>query len=261
VPRPSFREVVSGALGIENRGMGYNSTFRYPKRGGIGILPDALARRVEHMRSGTRAVAVDLGRQRVTLAGGERVEYDRLVVTIPLPAFLRMLDPDPGGLGRAAERLDWSVVGCLNLGVDRPGVGDGAHWTYFPERDLPFYRVGHPTNFSSAVAPAGTSSMYVEFGLGRGERLDRASLERAAVAGLEREAVLRPGDRILVRDWVVIDPGYVIFDRRRQQVMAEVVPELERQRVHLIGRYGAWTYSYMERALLDGLELADKLRA
>jgi hypothetical protein len=28
----------------------------------------------------------------------------------------------------------------------------------------------------------------------------------------------------------------------------------------LIGRYGAWTYSYMERALLDGLELADRLR-
>jgi len=26
-----------------------------------------------------------------------------------------------------------------------------------------------------------------------------------------------------------------------------------------VGRYGAWTYSYMERALLDGLELAARL--
>jgi hypothetical protein len=34
---------------------------------------------------------------------------------------------------------------------------------------------------------------------------------------------------------------------------------MERRDVHLIGRYGAWTYSYMERALLDGLELAEKI--
>jgi hypothetical protein len=29
--------------------------------------------------------------------------------------------------------------------------------------------------------------------------------------------------------------------------------------VSTIGRYGAWTYSYMERAMLDGLETADAL--
>jgi hypothetical protein len=38
--------------------------------------------------------------------------------------------------------------------------------------------------------------------------------------------------------------------------MAELVPALKKHGVHLIGRYGAWTYSYMERALLDGLETA-----
>jgi hypothetical protein len=52
----------------------------------------------------------------------------------------------------------------------------------------------------------------------------------------------------------------VIFDRARQAVMERVVPELRECCVHLIGRYGAWTYSYMERALLDGFELAAALR-
>jgi protoporphyrinogen oxidase len=260
VPRPSFREVVRGALGIENRGLGYNSTFRYPRQGGIGILPAALARRVEHLRVGARAARVDLTRRRVTLEGGERIDYDRLVVTVPLPAFLRMLDPDPAGLAATGERLDWSVVACWNLGVDRPDVGDGAHWTYFPERDLPFYRVGYPTAFSRHVAPPGTSSLYVEVGCERGRPIDRALLERAARAGLEREGILRPDDRVIASDWVAIDPGYVIFDRARQEAMARLVPELERHGVHLIGRYGAWTYSYMERALLDGWDLADRLR-
>jgi hypothetical protein len=41
--------------------------------------------------------------------------------------------------------------------------------------------------------------------------------------------------------------------------MAMIFPRLESLGVHSIGRYGAWTYSYMERALLDGLELAQQL--
>jgi len=52
----------------------------------------------------------------------------------------------------------------------------------------------------------------------------------------------------------------VIFDRARQEAMKRAVPRLRDRGVHLIGRYGAWTYSYMERALLDGLELATELR-
>ena len=82
---------------------------------------------------------------------------------------------------------------------------------------------------------------------------------REAIAGLQKLGLLDPDDKILARDTVAIDPGYVIFDRDRQDVMERVVPELKEHGVHLIGRYGAWTYSYMERALLDGLELAQQL--
>jgi protoporphyrinogen oxidase len=167
----------------------------------------------------------------------------------------------PGDLAGLADRLDWSCVACLNLGIDRPQIADGAHWIYFPDDDAPFYRAGFPSNFSDGVAPAGTSSMYVEFGLGRGETFEPQRLEEATFRALRREGILHEEDRIVARDWIRIDPGYVIFDRARQEVMSRVVPELERRDVHLIGRYGAWTYSYMERAMLDGLELAARIDA
>ncbi len=259
VPKPTLREVVDGALGVQNEGMGYNSTFRYPKRGGIGVLPAAVASRVEHMRLGRRVVEVDLDRRAVVTAGGERYGYDELVMTLPLPQFLQMARGGPAGLPERAAKLDWSVVACWNLGIDREDVADGAHWIYFPDGNAPFYRAGFPTNFSKTVAPAGTSSLYVEFGLPRGERPDKQGLEREARAALEREGILRADDRVLASDWIVIDPGYVIFDRDRRQVLEELVPELERFGVHLIGRYGAWTYSYMERALLDGYEVAQRI--
>jgi protoporphyrinogen oxidase len=259
VPKPTLEEVVRGALGIANEGMGYNPTFRYPKSGGIGVIPDAFARRMTHLRCGARVTAVDLDARVATVEGGERLSFERLVVTTPLPSFLGMCRG--GGLDWAGEaaRLDWSVVGCVNLGVERAGIGDGVHWIYFPDPDVPFYRVGFPSNFSGAVAPAGTSSLYVEFGLRRDQVVDAADLEGRAIEALIRERILRPDDRIAVRDTIRIDPGYVIFDRARQEVMGRVVPALERLGVHPIGRYGAWTYSYMERAILDGLELAERI--
>lgn len=259
VPKPNLAEVVSGALGLSNEGMGYNSTFRYPREGGIEVVPEAFARRMTSLRCGARVDRIDLDARTATLADGEAIAWDTLVATQPLPALLQSLDG--GDLDWAAEaaKLDWSVVGCVNLGVAREGVGDGAHWVYFPDADVPFYRVGFPTNFSRRVAPPGTSSLYVEFGLRRDEPFDAARLEREARDGLVRQGILREDDRLLVRDTIRVDPGYVIFDRARQDVLARVLPALEARGIHPIGRYGAWTYSYMERAILDGMELAERI--
>ncbi len=259
VPKPNLEEVVRGATGVTNTGMGYNATFRYPAAGGIGVLPAALARRVEHLRCDCPVTAVDLDAREVTLASGERLAYDKLVVTAPLPAFLAMTSG--GGLDWPSHtpRLDASVVACLNLGIAREGLGDGAHWIYFPDDDVPFYRAGFPSNFSDAVAPPGTSSMYVEIGLRKDDAYDPERLTADMERGLRDAGLLLPRDTILVRDLVRVDPGYVIFDRSRQEAIAELVPALEKHDVHLIGRYGAWTYSYMERAILDGLETAASL--
>jgi protoporphyrinogen oxidase len=211
------------------------------------------------MRLGCRVVQVDLDRRRVKTEAGDEMTYDVLVNTLPLPQFVAMTDGGPEGLHQAASRLDWSVVACVNLGVDRAGMADGAHWIYFPDEDVPFYRAGFPSNFSDRVAPPGTGSIYVEFGLTRHEKMDAEALRQAAVRGLREQGILSGGDRILASDVIRIDPGYVIFDRDRQQAMQSIVPWLESSGVHSIGRYGAWTYSYMERALLDGMELAERL--
>jgi len=260
VPKPSLHEVVRGALGIENEGMGYNPTFRYPRRGGIGVLPRALAGLVDRMRLGARVVEVDLDRRTARLQGGDTLDWERLVVSTPLPGFLRMLHGGGEDWKALAEPLDWTVVACVVLGVDRPAIADGAHWIYLPDADVPCYRVGFPSNFSDGVAPAGTSSMYVEFALRRDEPYEPERLQRSAVEALQKLGILEPNDVILVRGCMRIDPGYVIFDRARQGVMAAVAPALGQHGVHLVGRYGAWTYSYMERALLDGLQMAEMLR-
>src|SRR5258706_1614066 len=44
IPRPTLRGILSAALGTTVAGLGYNPTFLYPRRGGISVLPEGLAR-------------------------------------------------------------------------------------------------------------------------------------------------------------------------------------------------------------------------
>jgi protoporphyrinogen oxidase len=51
VPRPRLEDVVAGAVGLDDRKLGYNARFLYPKRG-IGELSRKMARRARDVRLG-----------------------------------------------------------------------------------------------------------------------------------------------------------------------------------------------------------------
>jgi len=71
--------------------------------------------------------------------------------------------------------------------------------------------------------------------------------------------VLEPGEVPELIDRFVIDPAYVIFDPHRQAVRERLLDMLMEQDVYSIGRYGVWTYSSMEDALMGGRETAQMI--
>jgi protoporphyrinogen oxidase len=201
---------------------------------------------------------VDLAAKTARVRGLGEVRFGRLVNTMPLPEFLDLSGPWPAIVRAARRRLRHASVWCLNLGVDRPDR-TGRHWVYFPEPRYPFYRVGIYSNFAAGNAPAGTSSYYVEVSRPAGARFDLGALERRVLAGLRDCGVLRRGDRLLVKEWLPIPYAYVLYDFHRGPALAAVFKELGRRGVESIGRYGAWKYSFMEEALLDGESCAERL--
>lgn len=260
VPKPTAGEVLRGALMDQTEGFGYNAVFHYPRRGGIQALPDALAERLDPgtLLTGHAVLGIDLKRRRALVAGLGEVGYERLVNTLPLPAFLDLSGELPPGVAKARRALRWNSVWCLNLGIERERVSD-KHWIYFPERRFPFYRVGFYSNFAASNAPSQTSSLYVEFSRKPSENVSVPALERSALAALRACAVLRHGDRIAARHWMRIPCAYVLYDFNRAPALAAIAPFLKKNGVDSIGRYGAWKYSFMEAALLDGKACAESL--
>lgn len=258
IPRPTLQEILNGAFGTTVRGLGYNPTFLYPRRGGICVLPEAIAARCPEIRLGETVEAIDAERRTVRLRSGAVIGYETLVSTIPLDRLLAIATGLPSDLPPAAQRLRAVRVVNISLGVDRAAVSD-AHWIYFPEPEYSFYRVGFPTSLSRDLAPRGCSSLYVERSLQRDESLDPDSVIDAAVEDLRRAGILWRGDRIVYRRVRVLDPAYVIYDRFRADNVPRLLESLTRLGIHSAGRFGFWEYSSMESAIRAGMDLAARI--
>jgi protoporphyrinogen oxidase len=262
VPRPRWEDVAAGARRDNTRAYGYNTTFLYPKKGGIQVLARALARGVPDLRLGVSLEEVDWKRRRARLGSGAWVDYRRLVSTLPLPELVRRLRPFPPVLEAPLKSLRWTSVLCVNLGVDRAGVSEKS-WIYFPEKKFVFYRAGFPMNFTPHAAPPGCSSLYVEtsFPPGRLPRTDsaKARLLGRVREGLEEAGLLRPDDRFRTVGFLPIPYAYVIYDRSRSEAVEGILSWLGSRGISSIGRYGAWKYSFMEEAILDGKKTAELL--
>ena len=251
VPTPSPAEVVEGAYGRGNEGLGYNTVFHYPKCGGIGALANALAAGSRGLRLGLEVEAVDLKKKVAQVRHFGPVHFRRLINTSPLDSFAAMCHDAPAAVRRAAARLRHNIVYVLNLGVK--GAVPPLHWGYFPGPEFPFYRAGVATNFSAELAPRGRSSFYIEIAT-PGAPLDLASAQQACVDGLLSCGLLKSAAQVEEAMWLKIPCAYVIYDADRAAALPVIQGWLKARRAQSIGRYGAWKYSFMEESIKEGLE-------
>ena len=258
IPKPTLEEVVNGALGLTNKGMGYNPRFIYPKDGGIDCLPQALAGSIRNVHTNEAVQYIDPEKKYIRLASGKEERYDYLISTLPLPVLYRLLRNSPDALIAKAQRLHAISVLNINVGIDRPAITD-QHWIYYPEDQFIFSRVGFPMNFSQSVAPEGTSSMYIEITHQPDEPPNIEEAFGRVMADLEKCGILRKGDRVLTRHVIDISFAYVVFDEHRQRHLQELIDYLETRDILTAGRYGRWDYYSMEDSILSGKAAAEQV--
>lgn len=259
VPQPKLEDVIRGSQGDNSKTFGYNATFLYPKRGGIQVLSEALAKGLD-IRLETGFEHLSWKDKTVKLSNGETLEYDSLVSTLPLVELLNRSAELPANIDRSRKKLRWTSLLCINLGVNRANISDKS-WIYFPEKEYIFYRVGFPMNFTPHVVPRGCSSMYVEVGHPPDKKINwqSPSFRKKVRRDLEKCGILRASDKILVTSIVPVRHAYVVYAADRKQVTDKLFSFLESHRVQSIGRYGGWKYSFMEEAILDGKKAAEKI--
>lgn len=241
---------------------GPNRTFRYPLRGGTGAIFEGIGRFLDgHLRLASAAVHVDPRARVVTTSDGRSLRYRTLLSTMPLTRLVTLTDGVPDAVRHAAEQLEWAGGHFVGIGVDRPADTDRC-WVYFPEHDVPFYRVTYLSNYSPYLtARPGQLSLLAEISTSPSQPVDPETVVDEVVDGLMSTGLLTPDDvGATVSRWHLEVPlTYPVPTLGRDAALATVHGWLREHGVWSRGRFGAWRYEIgnMDHSFMQGAEFVD----
>lgn len=225
----------------------YNDVFNYPNKGAqyfIDILLSMLPK--SNIKCNETLLKLDIN-NKLAYTDKEEYKYDFLINTIPLNRFRSLI--------MNSEILDHVSLSCnqvlvFNLGFDRGSLDKKTHWTYYPEKDINFYRVGYYNN----ILGSDKLSLYVEIGFKEDAEIDIGQQMKLTLENLRKVGII--DEHVLIAyNVLIINPGYVHISNDSIKYVSKIRKKLEEKDVYLLGRYGRWTYCSIEDCIKDALNL------
>jgi len=251
-PAPDEKLVRMGMVGAaESSPVSYNSTFWYPKVGGIGRLVQGLRSGIRTCSVNQDVVSVDLRDKTIRTRNQEIFRWDMMFSSIPLKSLCEMTNDTE--LMRTSADLSHSSTISFNIGLRGPlrPEFENLHWLYVPDRTIPFYRVGFYSNIGTGMSTPGHNGLYVEVGL-LPEEADRTNLIRdlqpKVMKSLEQLGWVDSRDVVCVVIHVMRH-AYIHHTPHRDRALNTILARLREASIFPMGRYGLWDYISMEDSM------------
>ncbi len=258
VPLTDLRQLLTGAFSPSTETSGYNAHFNYPAAGGIEELIKTLAITIQdNISLSNEIVQIDPGSKSITLRNGDRINYKKLISTMPLKELIQKSRGVPQEISTKNDFLQCSGVLNINLairGMQLPNIS----WVYFPEKKYVFYRIGFYSSFAPENCLPGTTSLYVEIAY-RDSMPDKQALYNKTIKQLLEIGILSSPDEILERCILDIPYAYVTYDNNWKHSRYSVHEWLNENEIFSIGRYGSWEYSDMEASMLQAQQTVKEI--
>jgi protoporphyrinogen oxidase len=249
-------------LGEDQVSWGPNNTFRYPLRGGTGFLYEGMRTFVEHkLHLETPVASVDPEAKVVRTTDGRCWPYDVLLSTMALNRLVQSMEGVPDRVEDAVGGLHWSGSHIVGVGLDRP-ADSTKNWIYFPEPEVPFYRVTYLSNYSPYITPGPDQTLLLtETSRSPHKPEDPGTIVERVVDGLIRTGLMHDRDRELVLSTWLCSPdmSYPVPSVTRDRALGTIQPWLRAQDIWSRGRFGAWLYEIgnMDHSAMQGVEFVD----
>jgi len=255
LPTAKVEQIRRNASQPNKDEFGYNSEFYYPPKYGIQELANVFARELSNIHLDEEVCGIDTANKIVNFVNGKQVHYKTLISTLPLRDLINMTDIEE--LREFAGELKSTCVYIINV-VVKGRVPKGAHWMYFPDPGIEFYRISYPKNYFPNCTPNDEQIISAEIG-SRDHNLNMEEMQQRV-----EDRILSMGifdiDSIVSTYYAKIPVGYCIYDRKRTETVQRLISEIKTLGIESVGRYGQWEYSAMEDAILYGKNLAIKMR-
>ena len=251
-------------LAEDKKSWGPNNVFRYPLRGGTGFLYEGLRTFVEdNLHLETPVASVDPVAKEVRTADGRRWPYDVLLSTMPLNKLIGALDSAPEAVQQATDGLHWSGSHIVGVGLDRP-ANSTKNWIYFPEPEVPFYRVTYLSNYSPYITPEPDQTLFLTETSRSSHKPESADdIVDRVVDGLVATKLMDESDRDLIATTWLCSPDmtYPVPSVTRDESLGVIQPWLRSQDIWSRGRFGAWLYEIgnMDHSTMQGVEFVNQV--
>lgn len=256
IPKPTFGQIIEGSIENNQKEFGYNTKFWYPEKGGIGQLTKQWAAQIKNININSCITGIDFERKELEINSSRKEKYDYLISTIPLPELPKISQSLPSDIRVLFRGLRWNSIFNLNLGIENKNRNP-AHWIYFPQKEISFFRLGFFHNFSSNVAPVDKNSLYAELSYSKSKPIDRKNIVLKIKNDLVKTGIINSLDDICLEEINDIKYGYPIYDANYVKNSEGILSYLKSKDVTPCGRYGSWHYFSMEDAILDGKRAAE----
>lgn len=255
LPAPS--EMAASILGLPKPllPVAPHAEFRYPVRGGIESLVEALVERIgsESLSCSLKVLGVDWKRKVVHTSRGE-MHYRQIISTLPLDTMYRLISLHKGK--RAARRLRATQVVTVHLVARRVKMPD-YHWFYVPDPEISFYRVTRPDTFNPDAA-FGMAVLLVECSAGRFATTDLEKTAERVQTELEGLGIL-PKESVVSKWAFATSPAYPIPHVGRDRDVACLISSLRDAGIISVGRFGSWDLMNMDHCMEAGIAAADEV--
>jgi len=236
------------------------SRFLYPRSGGIEALPRAMANLLPpaNLHYGNRLMEIDARGRCIFRENGPPLNYQFLVISLPLPEIVSMLKEPPQAVQHASEDLQYTSIYVLSVGVDGPIPP----WSLIriPDSGVSFYRLSFPSRYAKGSAPPGQNVIVGEtsYQASRHHISKRAAMDDFR-SGLRRLGILGKNQKIVVENLRDIHYGHVIYNHRTKAAVRVILDYLDAHSIIPCGKYGLWLDMLMTHSILSGMEAAQKI--
>lgn len=253
---PDLREILRGAMSEKTPGVHYAKNACYPKEGGFQafLLPMVKKCNIIYNKKVTN---VDTDYKIVTFSDGEKIGYQQLISTIPLPELCEIINDIPEEIYQASQKLDYTTGVMVSLGLNKTGVSP-ALWYYIYDEDIYPARIYAPDWKSPANVPDGCSAIQAEIYYSKYKplQLPLDKLLEKCIRQMTKLGLFQQ-ENIIVKDIRIAKYANIMFTPTIYAARNIIHDYLRKKNIFYAGRFGEWDYLWAGQSLLSGRKAAE----
>ena len=257
--KPSLEEMESSCYTDKTPNRYYTEEMRYPKEGGYKSFLLNIAKD-QAINFNKEVIAIDTDTKKITFFDGEIIEYTKLISSIPLPEYAKLIRNIPNVVKNACEKLAWTCGVLVSIGFNKPDIAKHL-WYYIYDEDILPSRVYSPSLKSPDNAPKGCSSIQAEIFFSNKYKPLKISQEEILKNTIKQLSVIMNFSK---NDIACSDVRYepyanVIFDHEIYKNRKTILDYLLNLGILPIGRFGEWEYFWSDQSLMSGVRAANNI--